>query len=222
MSCYDAAYFAEQRRIGELAARVNRSKFARYLTEADIALDFGCGGGFMLAGLPARQRIGVDVNPAAIAEAATRLDRVEHHLSSIDDETVDIVISDNALEHVENPVAEVREFWRVLRRGGRAVVVVPCEGFLVRDLGDADVDHHLFSWSPQALSNLFRAADFKILSSHVYFERWPPKASVVHQVTGDRLFAAISRVYGLCAAPRFAQVRAVALKPREGNVMPAT
>ena len=63
-----AAYFEYQRRIGELGGKLNRAKFERYVGSSDTVVDFGCGGGDLLAGLTAQRKIGVE--PSEIARTA--------------------------------------------------------------------------------------------------------------------------------------------------------
>ena len=63
-------------------------------------LDFGCGGGFMLKGLPAKEKLGVEINPAARKQAAENGIRAVESIDEVEDGWADLIISDHALEHV--------------------------------------------------------------------------------------------------------------------------
>jgi 2-polyprenyl-3-methyl-5-hydroxy-6-metoxy-1,4-benzoquinol methylase len=62
---YDASYFAWQRQMAEFGAWSNIDKYRDTVGPNDRVLDFGCGGGFLLAKLDCAERIGVEPNPAA-------------------------------------------------------------------------------------------------------------------------------------------------------------
>ena len=62
---YDDTYFGWQRAIGEFGVVASRFKYAPHIKPTDHVIDFGCGGGHLLAALPCAARMGVEVNPAA-------------------------------------------------------------------------------------------------------------------------------------------------------------
>jgi SAM-dependent methyltransferase len=211
VSFYDDAYFAWQRAVGEFGGTANLPKFARFVAPTDTVLDFGCGGGYTLARLSCAKRIGVDVNAHALSEARRQGIEVIP-LESVPSGSVDLVISDNALEHLECPIDAVKSFFRVLKPGQRAVVVVPCESILMGDRGPDDRDQHLHSWSPGALANLFRTAGFEVIESKPYIHRWPPKCVALQRLLGWRLFHLACRLWGSLSWTMM-QVRIVARKP---------
>ncbi|WP_182526407.1 class I SAM-dependent methyltransferase [Nocardioides dongkuii] len=94
------------------------------------ALDVGCGGGGNTRVL---QDLGWDVtglehSPAAAGIAAGRglqVVRGDARLLPFADESMDLVMSTDMWEHIEDDGAVARETARVLRRGGRALVAVP-------------------------------------------------------------------------------------------------
>jgi len=98
------------------------------------ALDAGCGTGFLAFELAARgHRVtGVDFAPAMIAEArkkaaaggvAIRLEEADAEQLSFPPGSFDFVISRHVLWTLPHPEAAIDEWVRVLRRGGRLVVV---------------------------------------------------------------------------------------------------
>lgn len=110
------------------------------LERADIrhgtstVLDLGCSTGYLLEDLsrahPGACLIGIDLVGAGLRKAhehvpEARLLRADACALPLGDETVDCLLSANLLEHVPNDRGALAEMARVLRPGGRAVVVVP-------------------------------------------------------------------------------------------------
>ena len=99
-------------------------------------LDVGCSTGFLLADLhrvaPAATLIGLDPIASGLVKAhaalpEARLLQADVCELPLHDESVDAVVSANVLEHVADDERALREIARVLRRGGRAVIVIPLD-----------------------------------------------------------------------------------------------
>ena len=116
----------------------------RYLRQADVAgrhvLEIGCGRGelaCLLAESPAgpRRLVAADFAQAAVRFGAARgrhrgLDCVSWMVADVQaiglpDDTFDTVISCETIEHLTDPVGALREFYRLLRPGGRVVITTP-------------------------------------------------------------------------------------------------
>ena len=54
---------------GEFLGQSIHVKFKRYIQQDDVMLDFGCGGGYLLKFLDCKKKVGIEINPTAIAEA---------------------------------------------------------------------------------------------------------------------------------------------------------
>jgi SAM-dependent methyltransferase len=208
---YDDAYHAAWARTGDFAAVANLDKFAKYIKPDDVVADFGCAGGRMLMKFQCRRRVGVEINPASAAEARSHGIDVVASVDELLPESIDVFVSDNALEHVDEPLMELHGVYRALRRGGLAVFVVPCEQILTRYRED-DFDQHLYSWSPGALGNLFRRAGLEVLESRPYLHRWPPGFARLQKLLGWQLWHMAAHVYGGLYWPLI-QVRTVGRKP---------
>lgn len=110
--------------------------------DGEVVLDYGCGPGNDVVGFAiytgARRVIGIDVSPKALALANHRLalhgvdpERIEliqssDSLSSVplEDRSVDYIHCAGVLHHTSNPQTLLREFYRVLRPGSRACIMV--------------------------------------------------------------------------------------------------
>lgn len=102
----------------------------RHLPEGGAVLDVGCASGGLLGALAGRagRREGVEVDAAA-AQAA-RLVADDVHVGSIDDvvlpeDTFDVVVLGDVLEHLVDPAAGIQRVLPALRAGGRVVVSLP-------------------------------------------------------------------------------------------------
>jgi SAM-dependent methyltransferase len=106
------------------------------LTPGDVLLDVCCGGGTLLSQAlqTVRQAAGLDYSPDMVALAkennplAVAEGRLEVRLGDAcalpwNEATFDAVTNANALVFIEDPVAALREAYRVLKPGGRFAVV---------------------------------------------------------------------------------------------------
>lgn len=207
---YDDSYFDWQSSIGSFGGWANRVKFIRYIGSNSDVLDFGCGGGFLLSGLQCGKKMGVEINPTAIESARQKGIQVFERVADVPDEIADVIISDNALEHTLQPLEELKSLHRKLKRGGKIIFVVPCESISYRYQPN-DVNHHLFSWSPMCLGNLFTEAGFSVIESKPFIHKWPPNYRLVARLLGKTLFNIICRIYGRMERSWF-QVRVVAVR----------
>jgi 2-polyprenyl-3-methyl-5-hydroxy-6-metoxy-1,4-benzoquinol methylase len=125
-------------------------------------LDVGCGNGDTLARLCSFgwSGVGVETDPKA-AENARARHGLTVHLGQLGDlrfpeESFDAITMKHVIEHVHDPVALVRECLRLLKPGGRLVVVTPnVNGLGHRWFGEnwrgLEPPRHLHLFSPEAL-----------------------------------------------------------------------
>ena len=73
---YDQAYFDRQARDGLIQGKANVFMFEEFIRPTDNVLDFGCGGGFLLAAITAKARIGVEINPVGWVYGKAKLQTV--------------------------------------------------------------------------------------------------------------------------------------------------
>lgn len=216
-SHYGASYFAWQRAGGRLGGDLDRWKFEPFIDKEDSVLDFGCGGGYLLAALDCKTRFGIDVNPVARAEAAHQITAFSSVSEIPDDILVDVVISNHALEHVDDPLSTLRALRSVLKPGGVFVGVVPSETWFSRGsrFRSDDVNQHLYTWTPMLLGNLFTRAGFSVKEASLLCHRWIPKAQAISKVLPESVFDLSCRLWSALIFSR--QVRVVAYNPEPSS-----
>ena len=161
-------------------------------------LDVGCGGGALLSGVRSLgwRVVGVEPDPRAVevARATRGLDVRAGTLNEQQFATdrFDAVTSSHVIEHVHDPLEFLRESGRVLKPGGRVVVVTPnTESLGRRRLGAAwiglDPPRHLHLFSVATLRRLavragltvlgvrssVRNAEFTWLLGRGHMKSWP-------------------------------------------------
>jgi SAM-dependent methyltransferase len=114
--------------------------------EAQI-LDIGCSGGALLSDLHNcgyKNLHGIDVSPAAIEICQGRGCAVVRVMDATQpdypDNTFDLVIAGDVLEHLEHADAALKQWRRILKPGGTLIVLVPAFMFLWTS--HDDVNHH--------------------------------------------------------------------------------
>lgn len=149
------------------------------------ALDLGAGAGIVrqmnIRGL-VRSVCGIDPDPRVLTNAS--LDEGKIGIGEeipFEDDTFDLVFSDNVLEHLRNPIDAFREVWRTLKPGGIFLFKTPnrlhyvpviarltphgAHQFVNRLRGRAEVDTFPTLYranTPTAIRRLARQADFAV------------------------------------------------------------
>lgn len=116
-----------------------------HLGLAPVVVDVGCG-----AHKTVPRAVGVDVMPGT------------DHQCSLDnlpfgDETVDVIISRHSLEHVLDPIMALREWHRVLKPGGRVVIVLPDHGTVDTMQFPLSGGMHLHAYDMASFRNLIES-----------------------------------------------------------------
>lgn len=170
-------YFERQEASGNTQGSHNKHLWQPHILTEDEVLDFGCGGGFLLKVLDARKKIGVEINPHARAcakgfgiETFSNISQVSGHF--------DKVISCHVLEHIPHPRQAILELKAKLRdEQSKLLMLLPLDDWRSksqRNFDIADVNMHIYTWTPQLLGNLLNSCDMRIVEIKVINHAWPP------------------------------------------------
>ncbi len=101
----------------------------KFLTTDSIVLDAGCGDGGIIRDFKNKPKIiiGVDVNEKLLAQNNIVDQKIISNLENIplDNNTVDIIVSEFVLEHLAHPEAVFEELARVLKPDGVFIFITP-------------------------------------------------------------------------------------------------
>jgi ArsR family transcriptional regulator len=146
------------------------SRVLQFLLPAVDAIDLGCGDGTITVEISrfARRVTGVDVNPRALVAARKRAERErrdnvvfkEDRIEALSeaDTSFDLAVFSQSLHHMEQPELGVKQAARVLRKGGRLLLVDLAphqERWVIPKLG-----HVHLGFEPDALKDMLGEAGF--------------------------------------------------------------
>jgi SAM-dependent methyltransferase len=175
-------------------------------------LDYGCGGGYLLAALSCGARYGIELNPEARLEAV-KVARVYADIDELPPDVLfDAIISHHCLEHVDHPLEILRKLRLRLRPGGKAVFVVPAESWVRQKMyQENDINRHLYTWTPLSLGNLFTCAGFSVERVDLLCHRWLPKAHRIYPLVPPPVFRLLCKIWAWLTRIRL--IRIVASRP---------
>jgi SAM-dependent methyltransferase len=197
----DDAYFELMASVAETHwwYRARRALVAELLAGrvrgVDVALDVGCGTGETLdtlESLGARAAAGTDLSPAALGFARRTARRrvvrsVAEHLPFAT-ASAGALISTDVIEHLDNDVAALAEYVRVLRPGSPILLTVPAYDFL---WSDHDVKAaHRRRYSAGRLEAAARAAGIEVDRVSYFFTFLVPPAVLLRRTPLRRLVRA--------------------------------
>ena len=126
-SHYGADYLRWQQPINVFKAALHKPIFDRFADERrSVCLEFGCSAGHVLNAMPCAVKVGVEVNPAAVAIARDEMGLEVHtDTATLPSDYFDFVYSSSTLEHVECHMCVLRELYRVMKQDAKAFITVP-------------------------------------------------------------------------------------------------
>ena len=193
---YNLSYWKYQKKIGETNFHVEniKNKFNKFVKRSDRVLDFGCGGGFVLNSLDCQEKFGIEINDSAIKQCKKFGIQVEKSLKKFKNNFFDVIISNSALEHVENPFLILKECNRVLKPGGKIIFSLPHED-LSYEFKENDINGHLYTWSPMSAGNLFKNSGFHIETVTTLRLIQPKFASIIFNIFGLSGYFFFGKIY---------------------------
>jgi SAM-dependent methyltransferase len=127
---YQSRRYALLNKPVEITRHAQRVKTFLRPCATDRVLEVGCGRGFLTQRIRqiAPATIGVDLNPLAVSHAVTGgLRQMDAQALTFPDESFDKIYSFHVIEHIPNLARAFAEMDRVLKPGGRVLLVYPAE-----------------------------------------------------------------------------------------------
>ena len=150
-----------------------RDTLARYGSTGAKVLEFGCGSGILVAELADAgfESFGVDISADAVQygelQGVRNLAVIEGHRIDFPDNTFDVALSLDVIEHLEHEEWALGEIERVIKPGGLVVIMVPAYMFLwgVQD----EASHHYRRYTMRALVKKVRSSTSLAVVRKSYF-----------------------------------------------------
>jgi SAM-dependent methyltransferase len=151
-----------------------------------VIMEIGCSSGYLIRDLvksfPKAVIIGSDVVKEPLYRLARNLPgipliRFDLLQCPLPDESVDVLVMLNVLEHIENDVGALQKAFKLMKRGGHLIIEVPA-GPSLYDAYDAEL-HHFRRYAASELQNRLTIVGFKVCRiSHLGFILFPAFAAV--------------------------------------------
>ena len=172
------------------------------LTEGRKILDVGCGGGFFLASLDnSWQKYGTEINPAAVEygkKLGLNIHKGNLKEANFPQGIFDVVKLRGVIEHLPDPISELYEIYRILRKGGLIAVNTPnidsiCGMIYKEKFRMICPVRHIYYFSTKTLSLMLKKVGFRVLKvSYHYFDTpyasWKDSMKILCDVASFRIF----------------------------------
>lgn len=104
-------------------------KIIRYIPKDCNLCDFGCGtDAFFLSTIKSYIRSGIGLDLKLVLQVNKKIELIQCDLDKdipLKSDTVDVVTSLAVLEHLNNPMNNLREAYRILKKGGLLILTTP-------------------------------------------------------------------------------------------------
>lgn len=167
-------------------------------------------GGYLLQNIKCKHKYGIEINESARKIAGEQSGiSVYSSAAEIPENSIDVIISNHALEHTFFPLEEIKKLKSLLKENGKIIFVTPFENSFSYNSKDRNM--HLYTWTPQNLANLFKTAGYTVLSVEVLRHMWPKDYVTIAHRFGEKIFHKICRLNSIYHKTGY-QVRIVCCK----------
>jgi len=195
--------------IKELEKLTSKSKLPGTGNLGRKILDVGCGGGFFLDSLDnSWEKWGTEINPAAVKFAKNNLKLNVRHGTlkelCFPNKSFDVVKLRGLLEHLPDPIGELYEVYRILRKGGIIAVNTPnigsiCARIYKEKFRIVCPTAHIYYFSTKTLSLMLKKVGFKVVKvSYHYFDTpyasWRDPAKILLDLATFKIFKDLNTV----------------------------
>lgn len=175
--------------------------FQKYIPENTIVLEIGAGYCEFINNIKAKEKIALDLNPdiKKFARDDVKVVVASSTDMKIMDESVDVVFANNFFEHLskEDIIRSIREVYRVLRKGGKFLILQPNIRFCFRDYWM--FFDHITPLDDRSLSEVLEINGFRVVTLIPKFLPYSTKNKLPKSIFLLKLylkFPPIQRIFG--------------------------
>ncbi len=179
------------------------------IAKGHVVVDVGCGSGNLTLHSAEKCRLAIGLDPSesavkfcnSISTARSVFIPAAGDALPFPDESVDVVLFVEVIEHLDEPMKIISEIWRILKKGGRVFVTTPNYAFpslwapvewladqsrMVAKMGGGE--QHVQKFSPRSLADMFQKAGFKTERLGTFYH-FSPFASLLSTKWAETLLA---------------------------------
>ena len=143
------------------------------MERGNTVLDIGCGRGDFTKGFKDLnlEVFGIDreiVDSEMLKGIEVKSVDFEKNPFSFSPDTFDFVFSKSVIEHLYNPENFIQECYKVLKPGGKIIIMTP-DWQSQKDIFYDDYTHH-HPYTPTAISDLLKINNFKSVTSEIFYQ----------------------------------------------------
>ena len=109
------------------------------------------------------------------------------NIQSVPKNFYDVIISNNTVQHCENPFLEINNLYNSLKKNGKIILITGCSSKNLKYRVN-DINYQLYSFSPMNLGNILDANGFEVIKVEKIQHRWIPKYIFFYKLLGRRIF----------------------------------
>ncbi len=145
-------------------AKLALEKYFKETKSKSSILDYGCGLGQNI--FLVNNSTGYDISDFALDFCRKKGINVTKNLKNLKNNSFDIVFSCEVLEHLENPLKELKMMKSKLKEKGKLILIIPLEK-LKKPSFEPDSNQHLYCWNYQTMTNLLSRIGFIPISYEI-------------------------------------------------------
>lgn len=156
-------------------------------------LEFGCGLGQNIFNIKENQVFGYDISNFALNFCKNKGIKILSNLKK--NETFDIILCSQVLEHLESPFYFLNFFKEKLKKNGLLILSLPYEKNYISSLNPDYVDNHLYSFTFRTINNLLDLTGYKVIQNRFIYGTMYKKLKFLYKIN-PKLYYYFTNFFG--------------------------